>query len=851
MFTAVAKIVTRRPRLVLLLTLIALLGAGALGLGAFGKLESGGFDDPASASSRAADLVDERFGGEPNLVLLVTARPDITGQTQAGQAVDDPAVAVAGRELAADLAAQPGVTNVSSYWTGAPPLKSDDGRSALVIASVDEDHASDLVARYEDAYEAGRVPGGDADSPVTVRPGGAATVGEDINGQVGADLAVAEAIAIPITTVLMIIAFGGLVAALLPLGIGLMGILGGFAVLSVVGSLTDVSIFAVNLTTALGMGLGIDYALLMVSRFREELAAGRDRAEAVAVTVRTAGRTILFSGATVIVALAVMLVFPPYFLKSMAYAGIAVTAVAVFAAVVVLPAVLMLLGPKVNALRVGGLLGFLRRRRAAGTSAGAEGGADAAAGNAPRETVESPFWRRVATMTMRRPLLAGLPVIALLLVLGAPFLHVEFGTPDDRVLRADNSSRAVGDVIRGDFSSNDAGAIVVVVTGPAEATGPDEIADYAAAISKMDGVARVDSAAGVLVDGRTVVPPGASTERYSAENASYLRVVPSVEPHSAQAQELVHQVRDLAAPAGTEALAGGPPAVLVDGKATMASHLPLAIGLIALTTFVLLFLFTGSVVLPLKAIVLNGLTLTAVFGVAVWIFQDGHLASWLDFTPGTLDTSMPVLLFCIAFGLSMDYEVFLLSRIKEEYDAGASNTEAVAAGLARTGRLVTTAAALLAVTFIAFSTSSVRFMQMFGLGTALAILLDASLIRGVLVPAFMRVAGQANWWAPKPLRALHARIGLSEAGPAGSTVAVPSATVSSATVSSATVPSATVASATVASATVASATVPADGTPSDGPASDGTPSGRVPADRAPSGGEGVRTAQSSAGVPSP
>ncbi|EFC83969.1 MMPL family transporter [Parafrankia sp. EUN1f] len=820
MFTAVAKIVTRRPRLVLLLTLIALLGAGVLGLGAFGKLESGGFDDPASASSRAADLVDERFGGEPNLVLLVTARPDITGQTQTGQtqsgqtetgqAVDDPAVAAAGRELAADLAAQPGVTNVSSYWTDAPPLKSDDGRSALVIASVDEDHASDLVARYEDAYEAGRVPGGDTDSPVTVRPGGAATVGEDINGQVGADLAVAESIAIPITTVLMIIAFGGLVAALLPLGIGLMGILGGFAVLSVVGSLTDVSIFAVNLTTALGMGLGIDYALLMVSRFREELAAGRDRAEAVAVTVRTAGRTILFSGATVIVALAVMLVFPPYFLKSMAYAGIAVTAVAVFAAVVVLPAVLMLLGPKVNALRVGGLLGFLRRRRAAGTSqgvagavdaTGGAGGAGAAAGSAPRETVESPFWRRVATVTMRRPLLAGLPVVALLLVLGAPFLHVEFGTPDDRVLRADNSSRAVGDVIRGDFSSNDAGAIVVVVTGAAEATGPDEIADYAVAISKMDGVARVDSAAGVLVDGRTVVPPGASTERYSAENASYLRVVPSVEPHSAQAQALVHQIRDLSAPAGTEALAGGPPAVLVDGKATIASHLPLAIGLIALTTFVLLFLFTGSVVLPLKAIVLNGLTLTAVFGVAVWIFQDGHLASLMDFTPGTLDTSMPVLLFCIAFGLSMDYEVFLLSRIKEEYDAGASNTEAVAAGLARTGRLVTTAAALLAVTFIAFSTSSVRFMQMFGLGTALAILLDASLIRGVLVPAFMRVAGQANWWAPKPLRALHARIGLSEAGPAGST-----------------------------------ATVPSD---------------RIPADRAPSGEEDVRTAQSSVGVPSP
>ncbi|WP_026239423.1 MMPL family transporter [Parafrankia discariae] len=772
MFTAVAKLVTNRPRLVLLVTLAALLGAGVLGMGAFGKLESAGFDDPASDSSRAADLVDDTFGGEPNLVLLVTARSGAPGTDP--PAVDTPAVAGAGRRLATELAAEPGVTNVSSYWTGASPLVSDDGRAALVLASVDDDHESDLVAKYEDLYQAGQPGGPEADSPVTVRPGGAATVGEDINGQVGADLAVAESIAIPITMVLLVIAFGGLLAALLPLGIGLVGILGGFAFLSVVGGLTDVSIFAVNLTTALGLGLGIDYALLMVSRFREELAAGHDRATATANTVRTAGRTILFSGATVIVALAVMLVFPPYFLKSMAYAGIAVTAVAVVTAVTALPAVLMLLGPRVNALRVGGLIGRLRRRRA-GTPPAVETGPVAetparpaavtgqdAPRDMPREVVESPFWRRVATAVMHRPLLAGLPVIALLLALGAPFLHVEFGTPDDRVLRDSASSRAVGDVLRDDFSSNDAGAIVVVLTGPAGRLGTAGIADYAEELSGLAGVARVDSSAGIVLDGRVVVPPGPTTERYAADNAAYLRVVPSVEPHSDEAQALVGVIRRTATPAGTEALVGGPPAVLVDGKATIGDRLPLAIGLIALATFVLLFLFTGSVLLPLKAIVMNGLTLTAVFGVAVWIFQDGHLAGALGFTPGPLDTSMPVLLFCIAFGLSMDYEVFLLSRIKEEHDAGASNTEAVAAGLARTGRLVTTAAALLAVTFLAFGTSSVRFMQMFGLGTALAILLDASLIRGVLVPAFMRVAGQANWWAPKPLRVLHARIGLSE-----------------------------------------------------------------------------------------
>ncbi|CAO5245704.1 putative drug exporter of the RND superfamily [Frankia sp. AgKG'84/4] len=758
MFAPLLGLVTRRPRLVLVLTVVVLLGGGVLAATAFGKLQTGGFDDPASESSRAADQLDTRFHGRPNVLLLVTAR---RGD------VDDAPVAAAGRAVAADLAAQPGARDVVSYWTGAGSLlRSQDGRSALVIASVaDDDQAVDVVDRYES--------GDHSPAAVIVQPGGAATVGVNIGSQVSSDLAKAETFAIPVTLVLLVLAFAGVVAALLPLGVGLLAMVGGLAVLSVIANVADVSIFAVNLATAFGLGLGIDYSLLMVSRFREELAAGRDRADAVAVTVRSAGRTILFSGATVIVTAAVMLLFPPYFLKSMAYAGISVTVVAVLAALVVLPALLMVLGDRVNALRVGGIVGRVRRRRA-DPPTGPAGPAGQASRAAARESAESPFWRSLATAVMRRPVLTGLPVIAVLLVLGVPFLHVNFGTPDERVLRPGSApSRVVGDALREQFTVDLGGALNLVVRSRDGSPSVDRsaLAAYTATLSRLPDVARVDGSLGSYVHGGRATPPNPTSARFGAPGAQMLQVIPTVDYASGRAQELVRAVRAVPVPESTTVLTGGAPAVLVDGKTAIADRLPLALGLIALLTVVLLFLFTGSVLLPLKAIVLNGLSTCAVFGVAVWIFSDGHLSGLLDFTPGPLDTSMPVLLFCIAFGLSMDYEVFLLSRIKEAHDGGASNTEAVAAGLARVGRIVTTAAALLAVTFIAFATSSVRFMQMFGVGTALAIVLDATLIRGVLVPAFMRVAGGANWWAPRPLRLLHDRLGLHEFQPAPPTAA--------------------------------------------------------------------------------
>jgi RND superfamily putative drug exporter len=430
--------------------------------------------------------------------------------------------------------------------------------------------------------------------------------------------------------------------------------------------------------------------------------------------VATAGRTIVFSAGTVAAALAALLVFPVYFLRSFAYAGISVVAVATASALIVLPALLLVLGPRVNALAI-------RNKDRLGRA-------------------ESPFWRRIAGTVMRRPITAGLPIVLLLVVLGTPFLHVHFGTPDDRVLPTSSPARQVGDILRTDFHS-DVSDTLEIVTNPA-LPGP-----AAAAFNR-----EISSVRGVV-----------SVTTFSQPRGTWLHAVITPQSGTRAAQTLVSDVRTLPTPNGATAYVGGSAASLVDQKHDLGTKLPIAIALIVLTTFIILFLFTGSLVLPAKALVLNALSLTAVFGALVWIFQDGHLAGILGFTPTAISTTMPLLLFCIAFGLSMDYEVFVLSRIKELHDAGASNDEAVAGGIARAGRIVTTAAALLAVTFFAFGLSKVSFIQMFGIGTGIAIVVDATLIRGVVVPAFMRLAGNANWWAPRPLRRIHRAIGPTEA----------------------------------------------------------------------------------------
>jgi RND superfamily putative drug exporter len=739
MLERLARFLLRRRWAVLAATLVVVVAAGAFGGSAITRLKSGGFDDPDAESTRAAKVLADEFGtGDPNLVLLVTAK---------GGRVDDPAVAAAGEALTRRLAAEPDLAQVVSYWaTGAPALKSTDGSQALVLGRItgDDEGLDERAAALTGAYARD-------DATLRVQVGGQAQVFREVGEQVESDLARAESIAVPITLLLLVLVFASAVAGALPLAVGGFAIVGTLLVLRVLAEVTDVSIYALNLTTALGLGLAIDYSLFIVSRYREELRAGREPADALVVTMGTAGRTVLFSAATVAVSLLALLVFPLYFLRSFGYAGIAVVALAAIGALVVLPALLAVLGRRVDRLRLP-----IGRRRAAAV--------------ATREP-EAGLWHRIATSVMRRPVPIALAVVAFLVLLGTPFLGVRFGLPDDRVLPVGAEGRQVAEAVRANFAADETSALSVVTPGIGDpAAHLADIDGYAAALSRLDGVDRVDALTGSYAAGQRLQGPlptgdaaiSPEARRFAAADGTWLSVVPSVEPYSAAGEDLVAAVRHLQAPLGAQVT--GPSAQLVDTKASLFGNLPAAGAIIALVTFALLFVMTGSVVIPVKALVLNLLSLTAIYGAMVFIFQDGHLAGVLGFTPtGTIDTSMPVLLFCIAFGLSMDYEVFLLSRIKEEYDRSGDTVASVAAGLERTGRIVTTAAALLAIVFVAFATSQVSFLKLFGIGTALAILVDATLIRALLVPAFMRLAGRANWWAPAPLRRLHGRVGLREA----------------------------------------------------------------------------------------
>jgi RND superfamily putative drug exporter len=709
--------VVRRARLVLVAALLAVVGFGVLGLGAFGKLTTGGFQDPGAQSTAAQTLTDQRFGGSVGVVLLVHA--------EAGT-VDGAPARAAGAGAARRLAAVPGVSDVTSYWqTRNPGLRSKDGRYALILGSTRSDR--DLSAPELASLRS-------HSSQVDVSVGGSAAIGNDITKQVGKSLRTAEMIAVPVILALLVFAFGSVVAALLPLAIGGIAILGTFAVLDVLGSVTSVAIYAVNLTTALGLALAIDYALLMISRFREELAAGREPAQAVARSVATAGRTIVFSGATVMAALAVLLIFPLYFLRSFAYAGIGVVLISVAAAVVVLPALLAVLGRRVNS----GRLPWARDRE---------------------PSTAAPLWGRLAGQVMRRPALLAVPVLAVLMLVALPVRHAQLGTPDDRVLSATTQSRGVGDVLREDFTGNSATALNVVTGGP---LGRAALTAYATRLSGLAGVARVETSAATFVHGTAV--PGSADPALARPTAQRLSVVSAADPRSDAAKDLVRTVRALPGPDGAGVYVGGQTAELIDTTHAIGTRLPLAGLLIVLTTFLVLFGFTGSVVQPVRALLLNAVTLAATGGLLVWVFQQGHLSGPLGFTALPLDTSMLVLLFCIAFGLSMDYEVIVLSRIKELHDSGRDNRTAVTDGLTRSGRIVTTAAALIAVTFFANATATVSFLQLFGTGAGFAVLIDATLVRAVLVPASQRILGRAAWYAPAPLRRLQTRIGLTEAG---------------------------------------------------------------------------------------
>ncbi|SNY89603.1 putative drug exporter of the RND superfamily [Nocardia amikacinitolerans] len=709
-----ASFITRRPRgllvaVVVLFGLLTVVATGTLNSLSLNRYENAHSE---SASVRA-DLAATFGTGSPNVAVLVTAAD---GDVRA------PAAATAAARLTDELAAHPAVAEVRSFWQPGSPdtLASKDFRYGLILAVVPGDANQvrrDVLPGIEtDLLRA-------ADPAITLTLGGADEVFRDVAAQAATDFLRAELIVIPLVLLLLWVVLRRWALALVTIGIGVFCVVAALALLRVATMFVEISTFAANIALVLGIGLGVDYGLFMIYRFREELGAGAATADAVRSAVRGAGRTIVFSAATVGASLAVLLAFPFPFLASFAYAGIAVAAVSVLAAVVILPAALRLLGHRA-----------MPRRPAGG--------------------LETGFWFRAAQRVIRRPVLASAAALLVLAALGAPALGVNFGPPDDRVLRAQHPVRSMYDTIRADFATEEADALQVY----ADAADPGALPGYAAALSSIPGVYRVDSAAGSFAGGVVDGPPSVGM---ASDAATWLRLVPTGERLVADPVGLVAEIRSMQAP--FEVRVGGYPAELADYRDGVAARLPLVALLIMFVTYAVLFLMTGSVLAPLKAAVLNMVSMSVMFGVLVWGFQNGALAGILGFTPtGSIEPSIPILMFCVAYGLSMDYEVFLLSRIKEDYDRTADPVGSIPRGIARSAPLVTAAALIMAVSFAVYGTGEVVFLQQLGLGMALTVAVDATVVRGVLAPALMRLAGRANWWAPRPLRKWHDRIGLRE-----------------------------------------------------------------------------------------
>jgi RND superfamily putative drug exporter len=736
----IALLAIAAPRRIIAVAVLVMVACGIFGIPVAKHLSAGGFQDPTSESAQATKVLVDKFGqGDMQLLISVT-------DSQAADGAQGSAARAVGTDLASQLKSSPYVADVTSAWTApapaAPALISKDGRTGLIVAGITggesgaQKHAKTLTDQLVH----------DRDG-VTVRAGGEAMTYVQINGQSEKDLLTMESIAIPLSFLVLVWVFGGLMAAALPLAVGGFAILGSMAVLRAITLVTDVSIFAMNLTVAMGLALAVDYTLLIISRFRDEIADGADRERALVRTMSTAGRTVLFSAMTVALSMVAMVLFPMYFLKSFAYAGIAVVAFAAVAAIVVAPAAIVLLGDRLDSLDVRRLA-----RRIFGRP------------EPVRKPIEQTFWYLSTKFVMRRAIPIGLAVVALLLVLGAPFLGIKWGFPDDRVLPTSLSTRQVGDELRNNFAVDSARNVTVVIPDTSGTT-PADLDRYASELSQVRDVSSVSSPGGTFAGGRPVGPPSAAT---GFKDGSAFFTVGSTAPLFTDASETqLDRLRAVNTPSGKPVQLTGVAQINRDSSESITSRLPLVLGIIAAITFVLLFLLSGSVILPLKALVLNVLSLTAAFGALVWIFQDGHLGA-LGTTPtGTLVANMPVLLFCIAFGLSMDYEVFLVSRIRECWlksgKTRADNDESVALGLARTARVVTAAALIMSISFAALIAAQVSFMRMMGVGMTLAVLADATLVRMLLVPAFMHVLGRWNWWAAKPLARLHERIGISEA----------------------------------------------------------------------------------------
>ncbi|CAN5746039.1 MMPL family transporter [soil metagenome] len=742
MLHRIALLAIAAPKRIIAVAILVMIGAAAFGVPVATSLSSGGFQDPTSESSSAAHLLADKFKqSDMQLMFTVTAADGADGV----QARDT------GLDILNRIKGDPHVLSVVSPWTSPPAAAADlisrDGKSGLIVAGISggENDAQKYAKALSDTVDADVLPNHEG---VSVLAGGSAMVYSQINDQTQHDLLKMESIAIPLSFLVLVWVFGGLLAAALPMAVGGLAIVGSMAVLRLITSFTDVSIFALNLTTAMGLALAIDYTLLIISRYRDELAGGSTPERALIRTMATAGRTVVFSATTVALSMAAMVLFPMYFLKSFAYAGIATVAFGAVAAIIVTPAAIVLMGSRLDAFDVRRLARRMLRRP-----------------DPVPKPVEQLFWYRSTQFVMRRAIPIGLTVVALLILLGAPFLGVKWGFPDDRVLPKSASTHEVGDALRTSFAANTDTAVTVVIPD-ADGLAPPDVERYATDLSAVSDVSMVSAPTGTFVGGKKVGPPSAPTG--TADGSAFLTVGSSAPLFSDASENQLVGLHKVVGPDGRDVEMTGVAQVNRDSVDAITSRLPIVLGIIAVITLALLFLLTGSVVLPLKALVLNILSLTAAFGALVWIFQDGHLGSLGTTSTGTLVANLPVLLFCIAFGLSMDYEVFLVSRIREFWlESGrtrADNDESVALGLARTGRVITAAALVMSISFAALIAAEVAFMRMFGLGLTLAILVDATLVRMILVPAFMHVLGRWNWWAPKPLVWLHDRIGINESG---------------------------------------------------------------------------------------
>ena len=695
MFENLGRVLVNYRKAATALFIIGILVAGAVGSLIFSRLDSGGYSDPNSDSYKVYEyLRDDLKVEDPAVVVVIDAGDrDVTESAVAQQAL----------ALEKMMAAEKGVTRTLSFWgSGADAnLKSADGKAAYVLIYGEGEafspDSADLGKLFQEKYD-GEFSG------LRLYAGGVAVVGHAITKKISDDLKIAEAISIPLTFILLAFVFGALAASAMPLIVGVSAIVGAFFILYLISLFTSVSVYALNLTTGMGLGLGIDYALLMVNRFREELNKGKSVDDSVITTMATAGKTVFYSGLTVLVTMVSLTFFPLPFLKSFGYAGVSVVALAVVGAIFGLPPILAMMGKRINK-------GPVRKSAMKPTDDGR--------------------WADTARFVMRRPVPVVLLSLIALGIMAAPLQNISFSQGDSRMLPASNPA-AIATALQTERFPGQTGTPIEIITFNG-ANKVDALNDYANRISQVEGIVGV-------------VPPQVIGDD--------VRIVAyqSMLPRTPESQKLIHDLRDVKAPAGT--LIGGVAADYTDSQDGISRTLPWAFGWIAISVLLLVFVFTGSIILPIKAVVLNVLSLASTMGVLTWVFIDGNL-QWLvgSFTvTGSLDTSIVILIAVVVFGLSMDYELFLLSRIREEHLEGRSNVESVATGLQRSARIITAAAVLLAVVFAAFVTSGVTSIKTMGFGVALAVLLDATLIRALLVPALMRLMGERNWWAPKSLQ---------------------------------------------------------------------------------------------------